>query len=108
MKLLDAKCHEHFKEFLQQKIEHAEIINNILQLIHLMKKQSRKKKKRKISNNQDEIDRIFVFVCRLEHFLTDEQLNEYKPLLETMRINQNCHGKRLIDRTLTVLQNEHD
>ena len=42
----------------------------------------------------------------LENFLTNEQLHEYKPLLEDLRSKQNCGGKELIDRALEVLTNE--
>ncbi|CAF0913504.1 unnamed protein product [Rotaria sp. Silwood1] len=76
----EANCHENIKEFLKQEIQYPEIINNILQLIHLIKKQN--------------------------NFLTEEQLHEYKPLLENIRISQNCGGRSLIDRTLAVIQNE--
>jgi len=41
-KLQEAKFHENIKEFLKQEIQNPEIINNILQLIHLIKKQSKK------------------------------------------------------------------
>jgi hypothetical protein len=40
-KLKEANCHENIKEFLQQEIQQLEILNNILQLIHLIKKQSK-------------------------------------------------------------------
>ena len=40
------------------------------------------------------------------NFLTTEQLHEYKPLLENIRISQNCNGRQLIDRTLAVIQSE--
>ncbi|CAF0788502.1 unnamed protein product [Rotaria sordida] len=79
-KLKEANCHENVKEFLKQEIQYSEIINNVLQLIHLIKKQN--------------------------NFLTIEQLHEYKPLLENIRISQNCGGRRLIDRTLAIIQNE--
>ncbi|CAF0975227.1 unnamed protein product [Adineta steineri] len=79
-KLKEANCHENIKEFLKQDFQHPEIINNILQLIHLMKKQ--------------------------KNFLTIEQLHEYKPLLENIRNSQTCSGKTLIDRTLEIIQNE--
>ena len=39
-KLKDANFHENIKAFLQQEVEQPEIINNLLQLIHLIKKQS--------------------------------------------------------------------
>ena len=39
-KLKEANCHENIKAFLQQEVEHPEVINNLLQLIHLIKKQS--------------------------------------------------------------------
>jgi hypothetical protein len=42
-KLQEANFHENIKEFLKQEIPNPEIINNILQLIHLIKKQSKKK-----------------------------------------------------------------
>jgi len=45
-------------------------------------------------------------ILYLDNFLTIEQLHEYKPLLENIRVSQNCGGRRLIDRTLAVIQNE--
>lgn len=79
-KLKEANCHENLKAFFQQDIQHAEIINNLLQLIHLIRKQ--------------------------KNFLTNDQLKEYKALLINIRDNQNCNAKVLIDRTLDILQNE--
>ncbi|CAF0834991.1 unnamed protein product [Adineta ricciae] len=79
-KLQEANFHDNFKEFLKQDIQHAEVVNNILQLIHLIKRQ--------------------------KNFLTNEQLHEYKPLLEDLRSKQNCAGKGLVDRTLEILTNE--
>ncbi|CAF3308573.1 unnamed protein product [Rotaria socialis] len=79
-KLKEANFHDNLKEFLKQEIQHPEVFNNILQLILLIKKQN--------------------------NFLTAEQLHEYKPLLENSRIGQNCDGRRLIDRTLDIIQNE--
>lgn len=40
-KLKEANFHENFKEFLKQEIQHPEIMNNILQLVLLIKKQSK-------------------------------------------------------------------
>lgn len=97
-KLKDADCHENLKEFLRQDVQHAEIINNILQLIHLIKKQS---KYSLLSSS--EFQRVLFPL--LAEFLTKEQLQEYKPLLEHIGSSQNCAGRQLIDRTIAIIEN---
>jgi len=98
-KLKEANCHENLKAFFQQDIQHAEIINNLLQLIHLMRKQSSI-----FVLVQEQIRINFSFF--VENLLTNDQLKEYKPLLINIRSKQNSNGQALIDRTLEVLQNE--
>lgn len=95
--MIEANCHDNIKEFLGQEIQHPEIINNVLQLIHLIKKQSNQSfpTLSQLSN-----------IDFLEEFLTKEQLQEYKPLLEHIGASQNCAGRRLIDRTIAVIQDE--
>jgi len=79
-KLKEANFHENLKSFLQQEVEHPEMMNNFLQLIHLIKKQP--------------------------NLLSQNELHEYKSLLENLRVSQNCGGRRILDRTLTIIQNE--
>ena len=38
-KLKEANFHENLKAFLREEVEHPEMMNNFLQLIHLIKKQ---------------------------------------------------------------------
>ncbi|CAF1116409.1 unnamed protein product, partial [Didymodactylos carnosus] len=62
-KLIEANFHESVKQFLNQDIQHDEVINNILQMIHLVQK--------------------------YDQFLTSEQILEYGPLLQKLRASQN-------------------
>lgn len=99
-KLKEANFHENFKEFLKQEIQHPEIMNNILQLVLLIKKQS------KHSIVFYSVFLIWKKIFYLGNFLTEEQLHEYRPILENIRVSQNCGGRNLVDRTLEIIQNE--
>ena len=100
-KLKEANFHENLKAFLREEVEHPEMMNNFLQLIHLIKKQG------SVYSNPLLCPHRLTFspLC-LAHLLTKDELHEYKSLLENLRVSQNCGGRRILDRTLTVIQNE--